>query len=125
MSNFSDEDESPKQKPKTKPKQKNLDSDEEWEPQGIQIVDNSYQGAGVLKLYYTSIKVDDKTFNQCHDVLLMFEIMKESQGLSFLKIDCQFNKYFKEIMESKSKKKGFPQLFIDDKYIGVSFLKKF
>lgn len=125
MSKFSDEEisEEEEPKPKPKPKKKTLDdSDEEWEPTGIEVVDTSYQGAGVLKLYYTTIKVDEKTFNQCHDVLLALEVMRESQNLAFLKIDCQYNKYFKTQMEKISKKKELPQLFLDGTYLGVSLM---
>jgi glutaredoxin-related protein len=103
---------------KSEPGKKWSDSEEEeWVPyvpteplkKEIELDD-----PGELKLYYTSLNVNPDYFYKSRDL----KIMLEQFGLKYTKIDLNLVNEFRVEMESISKKKNLPQLFIDENYLG-------
>jgi glutaredoxin-related protein len=95
------------------------DSDDDIEFSGFEVVDNSYKGAGVLKYYYTTLNTDPINYNRSREVLLMLEIMEDTQSLQVLKIDLALHKFLRQKVVDTSNKEDLPQLFLDDKFIGT------
>eukprot|EP01080_Neovahlkampfia_damariscottae_P010455 gene10455-2977_t len=70
---------------------------------------------GELKLYFTSLNVNPDYYYKSRDI----RIILEQFGLRYTKIDLRFLDDFREEMESISKKKELPQLFIDENFLGT------
>jgi glutaredoxin-related protein len=114
----SSEEEEEEWKPKAEQGKKWSDSEEEeWVPyvpteplkKEIELDD-----PGELKLYYTSLNVNPDYFYKSRDL----KIILEQFGLKYTKIDLNLVNEFRVEMESISKKKHLPQLFIDENYLG-------
>jgi glutaredoxin-related protein len=65
------------------------------------------------------LNTDPINYNRSREVLLMLEIMEDTQSLQVLKIDLALHKFLRQKVVDTSNKEDLPQLFLDDKFIGT------